>query len=367
MPKFFNVKITQGVSDGPYDIYYTTTGSSTYQYSKLYGTNNNAALLTYSGLTTGDGVAVEVPLDVAKIVIFNLANDCEYEVTHYVVTPTPTPTQTITLTPTITPTITVTQTVTPTITRTPTRTPDSQPYYEGRLIYDLNPVGNFSSNRESACTAFSCWMGGGCTLNGSTLVYFQRATPQVGDTVYMDSSLTTPADSNTWSGGTYLIQYSLNRLYYIVNGVINEVVDCSATPTPTLTPTITLTPSSTPTVTPTLTPTVTVTSSGCTLPHTVPTRVTVQCGGDFTGSQSQACSIKTMYNEIGGCTLGGVSYWDLYRDSNGTPSIGDKFYNGDNTCTVFSQLNGYVLMQGDTAEFIVVQVSNGVVASIVTC
>jgi hypothetical protein len=74
-----------------------------------------------------------------------------------------------------------------------------------------------------------------------------------------------------------------------------------------------------------------------------------------------------MYNTIGGCTLGGVSYWDLYRDSNGTPSIGDKFYNGDNTCTVFSQLNGYVLMQGDTAEFIVVQVSNGVVVAIVDC
>lgn len=94
MSKFFNVKITQGNSEGPYDIYYTTTGSSSYQYAKLYGTNNNATLLSYSGLTTGDGVAVEVPLDVVKIVIFNIAENCDYQVTHYVITPTPTPTLT---------------------------------------------------------------------------------------------------------------------------------------------------------------------------------------------------------------------------------------------------------------------------------
>jgi hypothetical protein len=247
MPKFFNVKITQGVSDGPYDIYYTTTGSSTYQYSKLYGTNNNAALLTYSGLTTGDGVSVEVPLDVAKIVIFNLTNDCEQEVIHYVVTPTPTPTQTITLTNTTTPT--------PTVTTTPSETP---------------------------------------------------------------------------------------------------------TNTPTPSPTIPLPPS------PTVTPTVTVTSSGCTLPHPTLTTVFVQCGGDFTGSSSQACSIREMFNTFSGCTLGGTSFWDLYRDSTGNPLIGDKFYNGANTCTVFSQLNGYVLMQGAT-EYIVVEVSSGVVVGIVNC
>ena len=93
----------------------------------------------------------------------------------------------------------------------------------------------------------------------------------------------------------------------------------------------------------------------------------VQCGSDFTSSSSQACSIKSMFNTYSGCTNpGGTSYWDLYRDSTGDPSIGDKFYNGANTCTVFSQLNGYVLMQGST-EYIIVQVSNGVVVEIVNC
>ena len=366
MPKFFNVKITQGVSDGPYDIYYTTTGSSTYQYSKLYGTNNNAALLTYSGLTTGDGVSVEVPLDVAKIVIFNLTNDCEQEVIHYVVTPTPTPTQTITLTPTPT----LTQTVTPTST-----TGHTYSYFLGVSTSNL---GNFIGSLITACSAEECVNNNNleCIIDSTQQAFFNNQTPEIDDLVYTSSGSTLPGEYD----GYYLIDFPGHHMIIeIRDGVVTSFPSCSTpTPTPTITttptPTITLTPSSTispppptPTVTPTLTPTVTVTSSGCTLPHTVPTRVTVQCGGDFTSSPSQACSIKEMYNTIGGCTLGGVSYWDLYRDSNGTPSIGDKFYNGDNTCTVFSQLNGYVLMQGDTEEFIVVQVSNGVVVSIVEC
>jgi hypothetical protein len=362
MPKFFNVKITQGVSDGPYDIYYTTTGSSTYQYSKLYGTNNNAALLTYSGLTTGDGVSVEVPLDVAKIVIFNLADDCEHEVTHYVVTPTPTPTQTITLTPTPT----LTQTVTPTST-----TGHTYSYFLGVSTSNL---GNFIGSLITACSAEECVNNNNleCIIDSTQQAFFNNQTPEIDDLVYTSSGSTLPGEYD----GYYLIDFPGHHMIIeIRDGVVTSFPSCS---TPTTTPTVTTTPSETPTNTPTpsptiplppsptVTPTVTVTSSGCTLPHPTLTTVFVQCGGDFTGSSSQACSIREMFNTIGGCTLGGTSFWDLYRDSTGNPLIGDKFYNGANTCTVFSQLNGYVLMQGAT-EYIVVEVSSGVVVGIVDC
>lgn len=302
MAKFFNVKITQGVSDGPYDIYYTTTGSSSYQYAKLYGTNNNAAVLTYSGLTTGDGIAVEVPLDVQSIVIYNLADDCEYQVTHYVVTPTPTPT--VTTTPTPTPTSTIVST-----------------YFYYFLVdceESHNKIGRSLTNGMSNMT-FKV-EGGSC---------YQIVGSDNGP----------------------LFDYDLDSLV-VIDDCSN--INCQPTPTPTST------------VTPTLTPTITITGSECILPHPVSTRVIVQCGGDFTDSLSEACEIKDMFNTIGGCTRGGTAYWDLYRDYSGDPSVGDKFYNNLNSCTVFSSLNGYVLMNGLT-EYIIVNVSNGIVMGIESC
>lgn len=112
MAKFFKIKITQGDSVGPYNIYYTTTGNTEYQFSKLYGTNDDASLISYNDLVTGDGVSIEVPNDTDRIVVFNTLQECEVYVTHYVITPTPTPT--LTATPTHTPTSTPTLTPTPT-------------------------------------------------------------------------------------------------------------------------------------------------------------------------------------------------------------------------------------------------------------
>ncbi len=69
MSKFFNVKITQGNSVGPYDIFYTTTGSSEYQFAKLYGTTDDATSITLSSISTGTGIAVTVPNDTDRIIV----------------------------------------------------------------------------------------------------------------------------------------------------------------------------------------------------------------------------------------------------------------------------------------------------------
>jgi hypothetical protein len=264
--KFFNVKITQGDSVGPYDIFYTTTGSSEYQFAKLYGTTDDATLIALSSITTGTGIAVTVPNDTDRIIVYNSFSECEVYITHYVITPTPTPT--LTSTPTLTttseetptPTPTVTSTSTPTLTETPTLTSTPTPTltnttsssgeqaYFANLSFSTNTQGSFVNNQTLACNSLSCLQLATCYSTAGTSAYFSNYIPEVGDKLYNDDTLT------TYYAGTngYYIKLDTFNLLYVVNGIIASVDDC---PTPTPTPTLTSTPTSTsePVATPTLT------------------------------------------------------------------------------------------------------------------
>jgi hypothetical protein len=153
----------------------------------------------------------------------------------------------------------------------------------------------------------------------------------------------------------------------------------TSTPTPTPTESSTPIPTSTETPVPTSTevpptptatevpPTPTVTPTiGCTLPHPETSTVFESCGGEnFADSLSWACQMKDTFNSGGGCT-GGTSYRTLYRDGSGVPSIGDPFYRYQNTCEVFTFLNGYSVLS-TTDGYVVVNTLNGIVIGIENC
>ena len=67
--KSFLVKITTGTNEGPYDIYYDIVSEN--NFAHLFGTDNPADNLTLSQLTTGEGVAITVPIAASQIIIFN--------------------------------------------------------------------------------------------------------------------------------------------------------------------------------------------------------------------------------------------------------------------------------------------------------
>jgi hypothetical protein len=129
MSLFYDIKITSGAANGPYEIYYNSISPSTY--ANIYGTTTPATGLTITQMTTGTGVRVSVPND-SLLTILNNAR-CDTSQTSWIVTPTPTPTTTKTATPTptrtptVTPTLTPTNTVTPSITPTNTVTPSITP------------------------------------------------------------------------------------------------------------------------------------------------------------------------------------------------------------------------------------------------
>jgi len=156
-------------------------------------------------------------------------------------TPTETPTNTPTQTPTQTETPTETPTQTPTQTETPTNTPTQTPtstrlYWEYLLGYDV-------TNSAIACSDFYI-----------TPTNFYGAPgdgpgPNIGETLYIDSALTTPAPDGYYSNGIAWYQVTGG------SGLItsSDPNGCAITPTPTNTntPTQTETPTETPTNTPT--------------------------------------------------------------------------------------------------------------------
>jgi hypothetical protein len=195
-------------------------------------------------------------------------------------TETPTPTQTLTNTPTKTSTQTPTntptptQTQTPTNTPTPTTTPTNTPTqtttptfvsYQSLFIWGVSGLGIIYNSPYLTCQALNC-LGVTCFMANSTTVYFLNQIPQVGDAVYMNAQLTIQANSFTWFGGTYFVNYnisnpSLSVAYQVINGIITQIINCSALPTQTQTPTPTTTPTNTvtTTITPAVTPTITTT------------------------------------------------------------------------------------------------------------
>ena len=110
------IKITEGLAEGPFELYYDVVDSANIIASGL------------SRQTLLDGYSVTgISNTATKILAVNLDPDClntgSYDLPQ--ITPTPTPTPTKTVTPTITPTqtITPTLTITSTVTSTPTPTP----------------------------------------------------------------------------------------------------------------------------------------------------------------------------------------------------------------------------------------------------
>ncbi len=228
--RYFDIRIdVGGFVNASYSIYYDSILPS--NYAKLYdplGSTQNATGLTYTQLTTGAGVRIEVPDTLTKIILYDANNnfcvtdDETSDIREIIIlsqTPTPTPTPTITTTPTITidcvfdvdvdvifptptptstPTSTSTITETPTITETSTYTPD-------------------------------------CTFGVDIDVIFPTPTPTF-----------TPTSTSTSTETPTITETST----YTPDCVFDVDVDVLfPTPTPTSTPTVTQTPTETPTST----------------------------------------------------------------------------------------------------------------------
>ena len=120
-----------------------------------------------------------------------LVNDGVYPLTPTPTrTPTPTPSPTTTTTPT--PTITPTTTITPTNTQTPTITPTITPTASQTFFFTYY-LGFDPSNSLDACAG---------TLDPYYLGYFFRPEPSLGERIYINNTLTTPAPDGFYSNGT---------------------------------------------------------------------------------------------------------------------------------------------------------------------
>ena len=162
-------------------------------------------------------------------------------------TPSETPTQTPTASNTETPTQTPTNTSTPTNTETPTNTPTETPtqtptatrsYWEYTLGYDASVALTACSNYTLSPSSYYGAPGDG-------------PGPNIGETLYTDSGLTTPVPDGYYSNGT---------AWYQVTGGLGLITSadpngCLISPTPTVSNTPTTTPTNTPTQTTTPTPT----------------------------------------------------------------------------------------------------------------
>jgi len=78
MPRSFNIKITDGTAQGPYNIYYNSVSISTY--ATRVSTSLPATGVTYNDLSVGTGVAVQVPDTATNIILDNPA--CNKRITY---------------------------------------------------------------------------------------------------------------------------------------------------------------------------------------------------------------------------------------------------------------------------------------------
>ena len=74
MSKSLFVKITQGISIGPYSIYYNSVQPNNYAF--LYGTTTEAVNVSLNALTSGNGVRITIPDDATSVLIENANGDC---------------------------------------------------------------------------------------------------------------------------------------------------------------------------------------------------------------------------------------------------------------------------------------------------
>ena len=122
MARNFDIKITVGTAPGPYTIYYDVIGPS--NIATLTSNSQPATNISYSSLTTGNGVNVIVPDETTNLFLYNIScsNYNSYVIPSPSASPTPTLTPTITPTSSIPPTPSITATITPTSSITPTQT-----------------------------------------------------------------------------------------------------------------------------------------------------------------------------------------------------------------------------------------------------
>jgi hypothetical protein len=215
----------------------------------------------------------------------------------------PSPTPTSTVTPTVTPTTGTSPSPTPTSTVTPTPAPSY------RQIQLGNPT---STGSTEAC---------GVTSGNNKFIPYTREI-SAGLVIYNDNALTERTYSSNpgnWSmlydttgangvngGKRYAVQFD-------GSGNVNNLVDCSSTPSPSPSPTSTSTPNPTPTVTPTVTPT------------PLPNSYQDVRYGTTSGST---------------CSAGGVTVYSF-----NTPGVGSIIYSNQ---TLLTPLTGYnfILIQG---------------------
>jgi len=149
MAKQYTVTISSGTATGPYNIYYDSVDPL--NIATVVSTSLPATGITYSDLTSFNGVLVEIPDEANKIVLYNTDPFCLVGYDIPLPTPTPTPTATPTPTPSPTPTptpncefgvdayaIMPTPTPTPTPTPSPTPTPTPTPNCEFGIDIDVN-------------------------------------------------------------------------------------------------------------------------------------------------------------------------------------------------------------------------------------
>jgi hypothetical protein len=231
--RYFNVKIEVGVSNSVFSIYYNTIDSSHYALIfNLTGSTLNATGLTYTQLTTGNGLMVEVPDSATSLILDSSPaafctnifpyNDPTYTI--YVGGPTPTPTPTQTVTPSVTPTLTPTNTVTPSVTATQSPTPSVTASVTPTLTPSVTATQTPTLTPTSSVTP--------------------TVTPSVTATQTPTNTLTPSVTASVTPTNT-------------VTPTVTPSVTATQTPTNTLTPSVTasVTPSVTPTQTPTQTPT----------------------------------------------------------------------------------------------------------------
>lgn len=77
MERFFEIKITNGTSPGPYSVYYDSISTSLL--AKDYPNNNILSGITLNLLTT-QGVIVKTPNNVSKIILYNENKKCKNEI-----------------------------------------------------------------------------------------------------------------------------------------------------------------------------------------------------------------------------------------------------------------------------------------------
>jgi hypothetical protein len=179
--------------------------------TQFYNNSNSTVSGDMSGFYTYNGQVVELDSSGVETGGFSLCSVFPTNTPTSTVTQTPTVTPTNSVTPTVTPSVTITQTVTPTstvtqtpsvtptntitptVTITPTITPTMTPTPSQTFFVTYN-LGYDASTSVDACI-------NSATPQGYYSAYIDRPQPNIGEYLYTDNNLTTPASNGFYSDG----------------------------------------------------------------------------------------------------------------------------------------------------------------------